>query len=179
MKLEPNEYLQQFTSLRKTEKVFNELENKDLRYKIIKTAYDDRHSKNKTHKKMKWHNVASRIYSLYIRCLKSDDKLIWTCISCGKKLFWRGEWLQAGHFRKAGSSLKHKFNDDNVRPQCNWCNIMLDGNYQQYTIAMVDKFWIERVKDILADKWIVKIRDYDYKDMIEKRRRCINLKVKL
>lgn len=124
--------------------------------------------KNKlgSHKNPKIHHLAWVVYSDYLLLSKSEDGKC-TCVTCNKMDDRYSSAMHPWHFRTAGSSLKHKFNDDNVRPQCVGCNVMLNGNYQKYTLYMIDKFWKERVETILDDKETYKIRDYEYADKIK------------
>lgn len=44
---------------------------------------------------------------------------------------------------------------------------MLHWNYIQYTLVMIDKFWKERVENIMNDKELIKISTVAIKDYIE------------
>lgn len=44
---------------------------------------------------------------------------------------------------------------------------MLHWNYIQYTLVMIDKFWKERVENIMNDKELIKISTVAIKDCIE------------
>ena len=116
-------------------------------------------------KKPQIHHLARVVYSDYLILTKSTN---WrsNCFTCNKRLRWSDWETQPGHFRKQWWCLKHKFNDDNVEIQCRACNCALDWNYQIYTIKMIKKRWLERVEDILQDKGILVIKNYEYAEKI-------------
>lgn len=123
--------------------------------------------KNKlSQKKPQIHHLARTVYSDYL-LLKKSNKGICECITCWNKLKRSDPNTHPWHFRTAWTSLKHKFNDDNVRPQDYYCNVAKNGNYQVYTLKMIDKFWRERVDNILNDKDTHTIKSYEYAEKIE------------
>mgnify|MGYP003111506746 FL=1 len=70
------------------------------------------------------------VFSQYIRLSNADKNGYCTCVTCGKKYFWKQ--IQAGHFM----SRKHystRWLEDNVKPQCYGCNVMQQG--QQYKFS--------------------------------------------
>lgn len=44
---------------------------------------------------------------------------------------------------------------------------MLHWNYIQYTLVMINKFWKERVQNIMSDKELIKISTEAIRDAIE------------
>lgn len=117
-------------------------------------------------KKPQIHHLARVVYSDYLLLLKSDSKRFCKCITCDSVLLRDNQYMHPWHFRTAGTSLKYKFVDDNVRPQCMRCNVMLNGNYQVYTLKMVDKFWRDRVDNILSDQEMITIKNREYAEKI-------------
>lgn len=117
-------------------------------------------------KKPQIHHLARVVYSDYLLLSKYDINWFCKCITCDSVLSRDNQYMHPWHFRTAGTSLKYKFVDDNVRPQCMRCNVMLNGNYQVYTLKMVDKFWRERVDNILSDQEIITIKNREYADKI-------------
>lgn len=95
---------------------------------------------------------AWQAFSAYIRtrdCLKTTGTLEnGICITCDKLIPYKGS--HAGHFigGRGGAVL---FEEDLVNLQCEKCNKKtsfggLDGNYQMYTLKMVErhgKEWVE------------------------------------
>jgi len=145
----------------------DELEGDCTKFGILHIL-DEYKSKLWSHKNPKIHHLAWVVYSDYLLLSKSKNGVC-VCVTCGKADNWYSSAMHPWHFRTAGSSLKHKFNDDNVRPQCVGCNVMLNGNYQKYTLFIIDKFWKERVENILDDKETHKIRVHEYAEKIIKR----------
>ncbi len=120
-------------------------------------------------KKPQLHHLARVVYSDYLLLKNCDDKWNCKCITCDSVLPRDNQYMHPWHFRTAGSSLKYKFVDDNVRPQCMRCNVMLNGNYQIYTLKMIEKFWKERVETILHDQEIIQIKNREYAEKIQGR----------
>lgn len=120
--------------------------------------------------KPKIHHLAWFVYSQYIRLKKRIDHINCECITCGD-VMPRYE-IQAWHFIKQSRGLKHKFNDDNVWSQCMRCNVMLDWNYITYTRVMENKpeFWPQRVDMMNNDHESITIKNFEYAEMIQKRR---------
>ena len=59
--------------------------------------------------------------------------------------------MQGGHFISR-KYTKYKIDEENVHPQCPACNGPLRGNYQAYTLAMIDLYGRERVEEMLETK---------------------------
>ena len=76
------------------------------------------------------------VFSKYIRLSNADKKGYCTCVTCGKKFFWKE--IQAGHFM----SRKHystRWNEDNVKPQCVACNVYRAGEQYKYSLYLGNK----------------------------------------
>lgn len=69
-----------------------------------------------------WKDLADRVFSQYIRLRYSDREGNCSCVTCGKKMYWKD--AQNGHYRSR-SCLKYRFNERNCHPQCYNCNINL------------------------------------------------------
>ena len=117
-------------------------------------------------KKPKIHHLARVVYSDYLLITKCDSKWMCHCLTCSSILPRHNQYMHPWHFRTAWSSLKYKFVDDNVRPQCYSCNVWKNGNYQVYTLHMIDKFWRERVDNILSDQEMITIKNREYAEKI-------------
>ena len=100
-------------------------------------------------------------FSKYIRA--RDGK----CFTCGST-----ENLQAGHFIKASQCNNYfNFNETNVNAQCMRCNVFLDGNYIEYTIAMIDKHGVEIIQELKDENLkykLVKATPQGYNELWEK-----------
>lgn len=132
--------------------------------------------KLEVYKKPKLTHLVRLVYSDYLLLSKSVN---WKCkcVTCWVIKDRFDPTCHPAHFRTAWTSLKHKYNDDNVFPCCYYCNVALNGNYAKYTLFMIDKFWIERVDNILTDKETITIKNYQYAEMISKRFDFITLKL--
>lgn len=148
-----------------------ELEKECIRFWLVEIL-EEYKKKLWSHKNPKLHHLARVVYSDYLLLTKSKD---WKCIcvTCGKIDEWYSPAMHPWHFLEAGKSLKRKFEDDNVRPQCVWCNVMKNGNYKIYTIFMQKKFGRKRVDNILQDKEIHTIKNWQYAEMILERYKTI------
>lgn len=59
--------------------------------------------------------------------------------------------MDAGHF-VLGTYLIHKYNEQNVHAQCRYCNRFLEGNRDQYFVAMENKYGRAFVDHLIATK---------------------------
>ena len=107
---------------------------------------------------------ADKVFSEYIRRLKSDKNGWGTCVSCGKKAHWKE--LQCGHYFSRGR-LATRFHDDNANLQCSGCNIFKHGNYTAYAAFMFKEYGSTFMEDLenLSRK-PTKITIPEYQDMI-------------
>lgn len=96
----------------------------------LKTKKKPKAQSKKLLKKKAW-----TTFSEFIRRKSSDENGNSKCVTCGKVAPWSE--LQAGHF-VGGRTNSVLFNEDIVFPQCVHCNIFLRGNYQAYTLFMID-----------------------------------------
>lgn len=67
------------------------------------------------------------------------------CISCGCQ--WN-ERFQAGHYFRASNYLSIKFHFLNINGQCEGCNLMKDGNHEEYKQRLPERIGIENFKII-------------------------------
>ena len=94
-----------------------------------------------------------KLFSEYIRrreSLKNADRTV-ACYTCGIILPWKK--MQCGHF-VGGRGNAVLFNEDAVRCQCYVCNVILHGNYQIFTLKMLDEVGKEKVQQLLDLKWM-------------------------
>lgn len=103
------------------------------------------------------------VFSRYIR-LKRSVQWICTCVTCGKK--FPRQAIQNWHFisRKV---YKYRRDPKNCYPQCSWCNIFLKGNYQVFTLIMIDMRWRDEVERMLNDKTVFKISTSEIIELID------------
>ena len=115
-------------------------------------------------KKITLKTLADYRYSRYIRLSKSVDGIC-ECITCKEKKH-RTE-MQNGHF-KSRWFMKYRYMDDNCYPQCAFCNVIINWNYKKYTLAMIDKFWLDWVRKVENDTELYPFKSYMYVDIITK-----------
>lgn len=108
---------------------------------------------------------ADRVFSEYIRRLKSDNSGMGMCVTCGaiKPI----KELQCGHYFPR-NRLGTRFHDDNAHIQCSGCNIFKHGNYTAYAAFMYSKFGKQKMEHLehLSRKPL-KLTISDYQTMIE------------
>ena len=110
-------------------------------------------------------NKADRIFSEYIRRLKSDQNGYGVCVSCGKTAHWKE--LQCGHYFPR-NRLGTRFHDDNSNLQCPICNVFKHGNYTAYAAYMYKKYGTQKMEQMEAlSRKMVKLTIADYQTMIE------------
>ena len=82
-----------------------------------------------------------------VRLKAADDNGYCSCVSCGCTKPWN-EGMQGGHFIPKGSSSYWALEEENVHPQCVYCNQfgMKHGSAaQNYTLYMQDMYGDEMV----------------------------------
>ena len=70
------------------------------------------------------------------------------CISCGTH---EGQ-MQAGHYFSVGSSEHLRYAVKNIHLQCSTCNHHLSANLINYRIGLVERYGVEFVEALEADK---------------------------
>lgn len=81
------------------------------------------------------------VFSQYVR-LRDDGN---GCITCGDKKPWKE--MQACHFYTRGRQAT-RWHESNVFGGCYRCNVLLKGNYINYTRYMIDRFGREFVDQL-------------------------------
>ena len=117
-------------------------------------------------KKPQIHHLARVVYSDYLLLSKCDEKWNCKCTTCKSVLPRHSKYMHPWHYRRAGESLKYKYVDDNVRPQCYSCNVWKDWNYRNYYIRYVKKFGEEREKEVWTDWESITIKNREYAEKI-------------
>lgn len=85
------------------------------------------------------------VFSRFIRLRDSNKKWMVKCPLCT----WIGSWKDAQnmHFIKRFHKL-FRFDEINCHAWCKRCNVVLDGNYMEYTLWMIDTYGLEKVKEM-------------------------------
>ena len=111
-------------------------------------------SKKKLKKKV-W-----KVFSQYIRLKYADKDGFVTCYTCGKRLFWKK--AQAGH-AIGGRTNSVLFDEDLVRPQCYRCNVVLNGNYNKFSLKLIKENGLDWWEKKLRDS--TKVKKYSIEDL--------------
>ena len=85
------------------------------------------------------------VFSQYVRLSQSDSDGFGECITCGVRLFWKE--AQACHFFTRGR-YPTRWDEDNVKFGCYRCNVLLKGNYINYTRYMLDSYSREFIDEL-------------------------------
>lgn len=105
------------------------------------------------------------VFSTYIRLRDSDEKGIVTCPLCWAKKHRRD--AQNMHFIPRWCYALRR-SEENCHWWCLRCNVILHWNYLHYTLWMQNKFWIEKVNEMVKKKYEVnKISTAEIKEWIE------------
>lgn len=110
-------------------------------------------------------DLADRVFSEYIRLKESKDGIC-KCVTCWAEMPYTE--IQNWHFISRGN-MKYRFSEENCHPQCYKCNCILSGNYQRYTMYMIDKYWMDKVQEMMDDKTTKEYKQYEYEELIIKR----------
>ena len=107
---------------------------------------------------------ADSIFSTYIRLRDSNNKGIVTCPLCWAKI--PRKKAQNMHFITRSCWL-YRYDESNCFAGCMRCNVILNWNYIIYTRFMQDKFWIEKVDEMINNsKKIHKLQTFELEDII-------------
>jgi hypothetical protein len=78
---------------------------------------------------MKKKEEAWKWFSIYVRLKHADNYGYVNCYTCGRRMFWKKDGCQAGHFQ-GGRGNAVLLDEEQVRPQCYACNCGRSG--EQY-----------------------------------------------
>lgn len=117
-------------------------------------------------KKNKLRDKLDAIFSKYIRIKHADCNGYCRCYTCGAIVPWTK--IQCGHYMSR-RFLSTRFMEQNVRPQCMKCNVLLHGEVQAYRRHLVDEIGENEVNKIEATAWNVvqKYYDFEYQELIK------------
>lgn len=108
-------------------------------------------------------DLADRVFSEYIRLKSIRTNWMCKCVTCWAEMPYTE--IQNWHFVSRGN-MKYRFSEENCHPQCYKCNCILSGNYQRYTMYMIDKYGMDKVQEMLNDKTLKEYKQYEYEEMI-------------
>lgn len=102
-------------------------------------------------------------FSIYIRLRDANEAGFITCISCGRKVYWKD--ADAGHYipRK---HMATRFDEVNVNSQCIDCNRYMRGNIDAYREGIIALHGSEMYEKLEAMKFqTFKLSDAELKEM--------------
>jgi len=80
---------------------------------------------------------AAKLLQKLVRMKSADEFGYSECITCGKHEHWKD--LDGGHFVPRAHK-KHKLREENIHPQCRYCNRYRHGALSEYTLYMIDMY---------------------------------------
>ena len=123
-------------------------------------------TKPKTPSRSKLVKKADSIFSTYIRLRDSDKKWYVKCPLCWCKL--PRKKAQNMHFITRSCWL-YRYDEDNCHAWCMRCNVILNGNYIEYTRYMQIKYGISAIDEMRVNsKKIFKLSTTEIQTIIEK-----------
>ena len=110
-----------------------------------------------------------RIFAEYIKRKHSVDGEWCNCITCNKPIRIGTTDCQCGHFFPKGSNQYIMWHEDNVAPQCSFCNLAEQGAQERFEKALIVGIGQERVDHLHhVRKKTEKRGVIYYEDMIDK-----------
>lgn len=94
-------------------------------------------------------NKAAVILQRIVRMKAADENGYAACVTCGKVDHFT--CMDGGHF-VSRTYTAHKLLEENIHVQCKKCNGFKGGEYQAYTLYMIDTYGRDFVDDLLATK---------------------------
>lgn len=89
---------------------------------------------------------AATILQRIVRMKAADENGYCTCVTCGKVDHYKN--MDGAHFISRVKT-RHKLLEENIHVCCKKCNGYLGGNYQAYTLFMVDTYGRDFVDELL------------------------------
>ena len=85
-----------------------------------------------------------KLMSEYIRRKHSDDNGDCRCFTCGSQKHWTE--IQAGH-GIGGRGNFILFLEEVIKPQCAYCNVLLNGRYEVFAPKLIDLYTREQYEE--------------------------------
>jgi hypothetical protein len=86
--------------------------------------------------------------SLYIRQKYADNGMV-KCVSCGKFIYWKDS--DCGHFVPKARGAAVRYVEENVHPECHYCNRFDEGHLIEYTRFMIDFYGHEKIDELKSE----------------------------
>ncbi len=100
-------------------------------------------------------------FSILIRLTYANIHGIVFCYTCGRKMFWKGEGAQAGHFQ-GGRGSGVLFEAKGVRVQCYACNCGRGGEQYKFGKNLEEEIGEAEVRKLEQEKY--KMNKYTAKE---------------
>lgn len=126
------------------------------------------------HKNPNINHLAWIVFADYLLLKKSNNWLC-KCVTCWKELFYTDKNMHPWHYRPQGNSKFLKYEEDNVRPQCKRCNVMLNGNYREYAFFIIKTFWKEKEQYLRTTQKTKNWKNYELAELILERWKQITI----
>lgn len=111
------------------------------------------------------------LHSIYTRLKRCDESGFMNCCTCDDNLNYYA--AQCGHFIPRANT-QFRWSDINTEPQCNYCNVELQGNIVVFEERLKDRHGIEKIDEIKQlSKVSFKMSKYEKQELIKLRRKQI------
>lgn len=90
-------------------------------------------------------NRLDGVVSQYVRLKYANKQGIVRCYTCGRSYLWKD--IDNGHFWSR-RYMPTRFDPENCRPQCQFCNREMGGNYNVYSRKMFIELGKERYENL-------------------------------
>lgn len=91
-------------------------------------------------------NKAATLLQKKVRLKYADDNGMVNCVTCGTPKKWN-DGIQGGHYISR-TYMATKLLEENIHPQCQWCNGFKGGNLSAYAVFMLDTYGPEFLKEL-------------------------------
>jgi len=100
-------------------------------------------------------NLVAKDLQKAVRMESANDKGVCQCVTCGKQDHWK--LMHAGHFIP-GRRMAMLFVEENIHPQCNYCNTFLSGNVGEYERFLLRAYG----KSVVASLHSLRVQQHKY-----------------
>lgn len=120
--------------------------------------------KSKKPKRQKLIKELDHEFSRFIRLRDCDKRWMIKCPLCGAIIPFNK--AQNMHFISRWV-LKYRFDESNCYAWCMRCNVILNWNYIEYTLFMINKFWRGKVEEMKNDKRPFEMKTREIEEKLE------------
>lgn len=107
------------------------------------------------------------LFAYYNKLKRADANGRVKCYTCPQVLKLGQIELHAGHCFKKSAFPGIRFHRNNVRPQCENCNICLDGNFEVFKENLINEIGLEAFNELDSQKRLdLKLTKHEYRLLI-------------